>query len=52
MLTWLWESLCSGGLWWRFKVLGGLCVFVIKCLRRLWVFSVVVRLDSGNGYVV
>jgi hypothetical protein len=30
----------------------GLCVFVIKCLRRLWVFSVVVRLDSGNGCVV
>jgi len=24
----------------------GLCVFVIKCLPRLWVFSVVVRLDS------
>jgi len=30
----------------------GLCVFVIKSLRRLWVFSVVVRLDSGNGCVV
>ena len=31
---------------------GGLCVFVIKSLHRLWVFSVVVRLDSGNGCVV
>ena len=30
----------------------GLCVFVIKSLPRLCVFSVVVRLDSGNGYVV
>ena len=30
----------------------GLCVFVIKSLCRLWVFSVVVRLDSGNGCVV
>jgi len=30
----------------------GLCVFVIKSLRRLWVFNVVVRLDSGNGCVV
>ena len=30
----------------------GLCVFVIKSLSRLWVFSVVVRLDSGNGCVV
>jgi len=30
----------------------GLCGFVIKSLRRLWVFSVVVRLDSGNGCVV
>jgi len=29
-----------------------LCVFVIKSLHRLWVFSVVVRLDSGNGCVV
>jgi hypothetical protein len=29
-----------------------LCVFVIKSLPRLWVFSVVVRLDSGNGCVV
>jgi len=25
---------------------------VIKSLRRLWVLSVVVRLDSGNGCVV
>jgi len=41
----------SGGSWWRFKVLG-LCVFVIKSLRRLWVFSVVVRLESGSGCVV
>ena len=40
--------MCSGGSWWRFKVLGS-CVFVIKSLRMLWVFSVVVRLDSGNG---
>jgi hypothetical protein len=30
----------------------GLCVFVIKCRRRLWVFSVVVRLNSGNECVV
>ena len=30
----------------------GLCVFMIKSLRRLWVFSVVVRLDSGNKCVV
>jgi len=30
----------------------GLCVFVIKSLSRLWVFSVVVRLDSGNGCVL
>ena len=30
----------------------GLCVFVIKSLLRLWVFSVVVRLESGNGCVV
>ena len=29
---------------------GGLCVFVIKSLRRLWVFSVVVRLDSGTTH--
>ena len=27
-------------------------MFVIKCLRRLWVFGVVVRLDSDNGCVV
>jgi hypothetical protein len=27
-------------------------VFVIKSLCRMWVFSVVVRLDSGNGCVV
>ena len=26
----------------------GLCVFVIKCVCRLWVFSVVVGLDSGT----
>ena len=30
----------------------GLCAFVIKSVRRLWVFSVVVVLDSGNGRVV
>jgi len=30
----------------------GLCVFVIKFLCRLWWFSVMVRLDSGNGCVV
>ena len=30
----------------------GLCVFVIKSLRRLWVFSVVVRLYCGNWCVV
>ena len=29
-----------------------LCVFVIKSLCRLWVCSVLVRLDSGNGCVV
>ena len=31
---------------------GGLCVFVIESLCGLWMFSVVVRLDSGNGCVV
>jgi hypothetical protein len=46
------SGVCSGGSWWRFKVLGFVCVFVIKSLRRLWAFSVVVRLDSGNGCVV
>ena len=50
------RAVCGGGSWWRFKVLGvggwGLCVFVIESLRRLWVFSVVVRLDSDNGCVV
>ena len=49
MLTWLWEGcvcVCSGGSCWRFKVQGILCVFVIKCLSRLLVFSVVVRLDA------
>ena len=30
----------------------GLCVFVIKCVGKLWVFSVVVRLESGSGCVV
>ena len=30
----------------------GLCVFVIESLCRLWVFSVVVWLNSGNGCVV
>jgi len=30
----------------------GLCEFVIKSVHRLWVFSVVVRSDSGNGCVV
>ena len=41
------SGVCSGGLrcW-------GLCVFVMKSLRRLWVFSVVVRLHSGNECVV
>jgi len=43
---------CSGGSWWRFKVLGVVCMCVIKSLCRLWVFSVVIRLDSGNGCVV
>ena len=27
----------------------GLCVFAIESLRGLWVFSVVIGLDSGNG---
>ena len=51
MLTWLWEGCVAevrgGGLscW-------GLCVFVTESLRRLWVFSVVVRFDSSNGCVV
>jgi len=26
VLTWLWEGVCSGGSWWRFKVLGVVCV--------------------------
>ena len=30
----------------------GLCVFVIESVRGLWVFGVVVRLNSGNGCVV
>ena len=30
----------------------GLFVFAIKSLHTLWVFSVVVRLGSGNGCVV
>ena len=30
----------------------GFCVFVIKSLCRLWVYSVLVRLESGNGCVV
>ena len=30
----------------------GLCVFVFKSLRRLWVFGVVVRLDSGSWVCV
>ena len=48
VLTWLWEGcVYRGGSWWRFKVLG--VVFMIKSLPRLWVFSVVVRLESGNG---
>ena len=41
----------SGGSWWRFRF-WGLCVLVTESVRRLWVFSVVVRLDSGNGCVV
>ena len=48
LLTWLWEGCVSGGSWWRL----GLCVFVFKSLRRLWVFSVVVWLDIGKGRVV
>ena len=44
------RGVCSGGSWWRFKVLG--VVFVMKILPRFWVFSVVVMLDSGNGCVV
>ena len=41
-------EVCGGGL----RCWGGVCVFVIKSLRRLWVFSVVVRLDSGIQCVV
>jgi len=33
-------------------VLGVVCVFVIKSLHRFWVFTVMVRLESGNGCVV
>jgi len=29
----------------------GLCVYVIKCVRGLWVFSVVVGLGTDNGCV-
>ena len=39
------RGVCSGGLWWRFKLLG-LCVFVVESLHRLWLFSVLV------GYIV
>jgi hypothetical protein len=46
------RGVCSGGLWWRFKMLEVVCVFVIKSLPRLWVFGVMVRLGSGNGCVV
>ena len=48
---------CTGLFVWGLEVCGGglrcwgLCVFVIKCLRGLCVFSVVVGLDSGNGCV-
>ena len=38
--------MCSGSSCWRFNVLGILYDFVIKCLRRLWVLSVLVRLDA------
>jgi len=51
VLTGCGRGVCGGGSCWRFKVLGS-CVFVIKSLHMLWVFSVVVRLDSGNGCVV
>ena len=40
-------EVCGGGL-----MFWGLCVFVIKSVRRLWVVNVVVRLDSGNGCLV
>ena len=49
---------CTGLFVWGLEVCGGglrcwgLCVFVIKCLHRLWEFSVVVRLVIGNGCVV
>ena len=36
------RGVCSGGSWWRFKVLGVLCVFVIESLHRLWMFIMVV----------
>jgi len=35
-------GLCSGGSWWKFKVLGVVCG---------WVFSVVVRFHISNGCV-
>jgi len=55
VLTCLWEGCvcvcvagvrCGGLRCWRLRV------FVIKSLRRLRAFSVVVRFDSGNGRVV
>jgi hypothetical protein len=39
------RGVCSGVSWWRFKVLG-LCVFVIKSVRRLWMF-----IDDGRMYL-
>ena len=51
VLSWLREG-CVAGVRGGSLRCWGLCVFVIKFVRRLWVFSVVVRLDCGNGCVV
>ena len=52
MLTWLWEGVCLAGVRDGGLSYWGLWVFVIESLRGLWVFSVVVRLESGNWCVV
>jgi len=40
------RDVCSGGSWWRFKLLGVVCVFVIKSLHRLFITSVILCIES------
>jgi len=51
VLTLLWEG-CAAEVRGGDLRCWGLCVFVIKSMCRMWVFNVVVRLESGNGCVV